>query len=335
VVTTAGAVAPLSSTRVPPPIGGPSDGLRVHLVDRGLEPVPVGVPGELCVAGAGLARGYPGRPGLTAGVFVPDPFAPPAGGAGERMYRTGDLARRLPDGRLDFLARTDHQVKVRGFRIEPGEIEARLGEHPAVRRAAVVAVEVAGRPAALAAFAVLEPEAAGAAGDDRGGAGYAAETCRELASRLAETLPAYMVPETVTALDELPLTPNGTVDRRALAALAARAAGGAGGAPGERVAPRDPGERLIAEIWAEVLGIEPAGRLGVHDDFFALGGHSLLVTRLAARVRDELGVDLAPRDFFAHPTIAGLSIALAQRLLEAVGDEDVAAAFADLDGAAP
>ncbi len=269
-----------------PPIGRPIANLRVHLLDEEGEPAPAGEPGELCVAGVGLARGYLARPDLTAGKFVPDPFAEAPGG---RMYRTGDLARRRGDGRLDFLGRIDNQVKMRGLRIELGEIEAALARHPAVRKAAVLL-----RDGALVAF-VAAPAAA--PGHPRPGA-------PELRSLLAGRLPDYMVPAAFVLLDALPLSPNGKVDRAALERLdLPRETGGAGAAPAT------PLEAALAEIFGEVLGL---AAVGADDDFFSLGGHSLLATRVLSRVRRGFGVALQPRALFDAPSVTALA-----RLVEA------------------
>ncbi|HEX3131499.1 MAG TPA: amino acid adenylation domain-containing protein, partial [Thermoanaerobaculia bacterium] len=257
-----------------PAIGVPVAGTRAHVLDRWLRPLPIGVPGELYLAGAGLARGYLNRPGLTAAAFVPDPF----GEAGDRMYRTGDLVRRRVDGRLDFLGRIDHQVKVRGFRIELGEVESHLLACPGVREAVVLALGE-GAERSLAAFLVGE-------GD--------------LPSWLESRLPAYMVPASFVFLDALPLTPNGKVDRKALAGLAPGRPGGEAASE----APRTAAEELIAGIWQDVLGI---GRVGVHDNFFALGGHSLLATQVVSRVREVFRADLPLRALFESPTVAGLA----------------------------
>ena len=237
--------------------------------------------GELCLGGEGLARGYLGRPEITAERFVPDPF----GDSGERLYRTGDLARRRPDGELEFLGRLDHQVKIRGFRIELGEIEAALLAHPDVREAVVLAREdVPGEPRLVAYVAPELP----------------ARFDRELRERLGKRLPDYMIPAAFVALPALPLTPNGKVDRKALPAP--EWVGEAGG----WLAPRTPGEELLAGIWSEVLGIE---RVGVHDDFFiaSAGTSSLLATRVVSRVREVLGVELPLRRLFEVPTIAELA----------------------------
>ncbi|HEX7243109.1 MAG TPA: amino acid adenylation domain-containing protein, partial [Longimicrobiaceae bacterium] len=262
------------------PIGVPVDQVRAYVLDRRGAPVPEGVAGELYLAGAQLARGYLGRPELTAERFVPDPFAP---GAGERAYRTGDRVRRLIDGTLEFLGRTDEQVKVRGFRIEPGEIEAALEEHPAVRQAAVVVREDRPGDPRLAAYVL--------AGD--GGASAA-----ELREHLRGRLPEHMVPGAVVVLDALPLTPSGKVDRRALPAPEAA------GDEEAWVAPRTATEEVLAGIWAEVLDAE---RVGAADDFFALGGHSLLAVRAISRIRTALGVEVPVRAMFESPTVEGMA----------------------------
>ncbi|MEV6986916.1 amino acid adenylation domain-containing protein [Sphaerisporangium sp. NPDC051017] len=262
-----------------PPIGWPIAETTVHVMDARGAVVPPGVPGELCVGGAGVARGYLGRPALTAGRFVPDPSGPP----GSRLYRTGDRARVRADGRLEFLGRLDDQVKVRGYRIEPGEVEARLLAHPGVGE-----VAVAVRDDTLVAFV------AGSASFD------------DLRRHAAETLPPYMVPGLWTRLDRLPLTPSGKVDRAALPEVER-----------ERetrfVEPRTDAERLVADIWAEVLDLE---RVGALDDFFHLGGHSLLAVRVIARLRADVEVDMPIRTIFARRTVADLAAALEELLLE-------------------
>ncbi|HEU0079275.1 MAG TPA: non-ribosomal peptide synthetase, partial [Longimicrobiaceae bacterium] len=262
-----------------PTIGVPLLNVRTYALDARLNPVPPGVPGELYIGGDGVARGYLGLPDTTAGTFLPDPFA---GDGGARMYRTGDRVRVRAGGALEFLGRADDQVKIRGFRIEPGEIEGALCRHPGVREAAVVGLEAA--PGDLRLVAYVVP------------AGGAAPSSRELREHLATSLPAYMVPSAWVALETLPLSPHGKVDRRALPAPD-------WGAESEAyVAPRSPTEQVLAEVWAAVLGVE---RVGAEDDFFALGGHSLLVARVAARVRDALGVEVPLRLVFDAPTVAG------------------------------
>jgi amino acid adenylation domain-containing protein len=283
VVATAGRVEPLGERS--PDLGQAIANTRVLLLDRGLGPVPAGVPGELCVAGEGLARGYRGRPELTAERFVPDPFGEP----GERLYRTGDLARRLPGGEIEFLGRIDHQVKIRGFRIELGEIEAALVRHPAVREAAVLARAESGGGAQLLAWVAARPEEAPAA--------------RDLRQFLMRTLPDYMVPSAFMVLDALPLTAHGKVDRKALPMPEAARSG-----EEAFVEPRTPVEEKLAAIWSEVLGVE---RVGARDDFFLLGGHSLSAARILSRVRDSLGVDLTLAVVFETRTVEGMAAAAA------------------------
>jgi len=267
-----------------PHVGRPVGGSRLYVLDRALRPVPVGVVGELHMAGQGLARGYLDRPGLTAERFLPDAAATEPGG---RAYRTGDLARFLPDGNVGFLGRIDHQVKVRGFRIELGEVEAVLGRHPAVRDAAVLALADAAGGPRLVAYVVLE-------GD--GGA---------LRGFLRERLPEYMVPATIVELEEMPLTPNRKVDRAALARQTPAAVSAAA-----FVAPRTAVEEVLAGIWAEVLGARDVPRIGADDDFFDIGGHSLLATRVLARVRDAFGVELPVHRLFAAPRLSELAAAV-------------------------
>ncbi len=290
------------------PIGRPLPGWRALLLDRHFEPVPLGVPGEIHVGGAGLTLGYLGRPELTAERFLPDPFGGEPGG---RLYRSGDLARRRPDGGLDYLGRLDHQVKIRGFRIELGEIEAALATHPAVREAVVLA-EGEGGDRRLVAYL------AGGFGGEGGESAGTGELPSAAALRawLGATLPAPMVPASYVILDALPLTPNGKVDRRALARLAPAPA--RAGAEGAFVAPRGPVEEILAEIWADLLGVERVERVGRDDGFFALGGHSLLATQVVSRVRQALGVELPLRQLFEAPTLAGLAAGISS-LLPATG----------------
>ncbi|EPB6909584.1 non-ribosomal peptide synthase/polyketide synthase [Pseudomonas aeruginosa] len=258
------------------PIGRPIANLACYILDGNLEPVPVGVLGELYLAGQGLARGYHQRPGLTAERFVASPFV-----AGERMYRTGDLARYRADGVIEYSGRIDHQVKLRGLRIELGEIEARLLEHPWVREAAVLAV--GGRQ--LVGYVVLESEG----GDWR----------EALAAHLAASLPEYMVPAQWLALERMPLSPNGKLDRKALPAPEVSVA------QAGYSAPRNAVERTLAEIWQDLLGVE---RVGLDDNFFSLGGDSIVSIQVVSRAR-QAGLQLSPRDLFQHQNIRSLALA--------------------------
>ncbi|MES1243430.1 MAG: amino acid adenylation domain-containing protein [Acidobacteriota bacterium] len=264
------------------PIGRPLANTTLYLLDRGGQPVPAGVPGELCIGGDGLARGYLRRPDATAERFVPNPFAALSG---ERLYRTGDLARLLPGGAVEFLGRIDHQVKIRGFRIEPGEIEAVLGSHPGVREASVLPREDFGGGRALVAYVVLS-------GD------VDATDIADLRSFLRQRLPDYMVPSFFVPLEALPLTPNGKVDRQALLRIDPERGSG------EEAHPSNPTEALLAGVWAEVLGLERVGR---DDDFFGLGGHSLLATQVTSRIRELFGIELPLRELFESPTLSGLA----------------------------
>jgi amino acid adenylation domain-containing protein/FkbM family methyltransferase len=280
VVATAGIVQPVGDE--PPPIGAPIDNTDVHLLDRTLRPVAAGLPGEICLGGAGLARGYRGSPELTAEAFVPDPFS---GLPGSRLYRTGDLARRFAS-EVEFLGRIDGQVKVRGFRIELGEIEVALLAHPAVAAAVVAVLRGAENEPWLAAYVVAREGENPPGGPD-------------LHAFLTERLPAYMVPAAFVPLASLPLTPNGKVDRRALPEP-----GSERRLPRELVAPRDAIEIELVRIWEEILAIQP---IGVRDNFFDLGGHSLAAVRLMARVLAGFGQDLPLSLLFARPTIEALA----------------------------
>ncbi|HEY0022714.1 MAG TPA: amino acid adenylation domain-containing protein [Longimicrobium sp.] len=257
-------------------IGRPIPNARAYVLDPAGEPLPVGVPGDLCIGGDGVVRGYLGRPALTAERFVPDPFATEPGA---RMYRTGDRARWKSEGKLEFMGRLDDQVKIRGFRIEPGEVEAAIAAYPGVREARVMMREDQPGDKRLVAYVVGEVEADG------------------LRAHLRQGLPEYMVPQAIVALDRLPLNANGKVDRKALPVPEYAGAD-------RHVAPRTPTEEVLASVWAEVLGVE---RVGSEDHFFDLGGHSLLATRIAARVRQAFGVDLPLRALFERSVLSELA----------------------------
>jgi amino acid adenylation domain-containing protein/non-ribosomal peptide synthase protein (TIGR01720 family) len=265
-------------------IGRPLDNTEIYLLSRQLKPVPAGVPGELLIGGAGLSRGYRGRPDLTAEKFIPHPFAGLVEEPGARLYRTGDLARHLADGRVEFLGRIDHQVKVRGFRIELGDIEAALDQHPAVGQAVVVAREESPGNKQLAAYLVT------AAGAEK-------PNVSELRAYLKEKLPEYMVPAVYTFLEAMPLTPNGKVDRRALPAPDRASAAR------EYVAPADEKEQFFCELWQELLSLE---RVGVNDDFFELGGDSLLVIRVVTKA-NKAAMGITTKQVFQHRTVAELA----------------------------
>ena len=264
-------------------IGRPIHNTQIYILDSRLQPVPIGVQGELHIGGAGVARGYLNQPGLTAEKFVAHPFTAEMGA---RLYKTGDLARYLPDGRIECLGRTDYQVKIRGYRMELGEIEAALNLHPEVREAVVVAQEDALEEKRLVAYLVTECERRPAAND--------------LRVFLREKLPEYMIPAVFVPLDTLPLMPNGKIDRRALPEPSRT------WPELERayVAPRTSAEELLVGIWSHVLDVE---RIGIHDDFFQLGGHSLLATQVVSRIRDAFGVEIPLRALFEKPTVAGLA----------------------------
>ncbi len=270
--------------------GQPLDNVRCFVLDERLEPVPVGVVGEVHIAGEGLTRGYSGRPDLTASSFLPDPH----GSGGERLYRTGDLARYHADGVLEILGRRDHQVKVRGMRVELGEVEAALRRHPNVREAvAVLRQGGGGEDALLVAYVTVSPTP----GPDSA----------ELRRFLRETLPEAMVPGMLVALDALPRTANGKIDRKALPDPAQA------GAREAAADPRTPIEEILASIWEEVLGVE---RVSPGDDFFDLGGHSLLATQVVARMQSAFGVRLPLRALFDHPALERLALAVEAALEE-------------------
>jgi acyl carrier protein len=291
------------------PLGRPLAGVRLYVLDPRERLVPACIPGELVIGGAGVSRGYLGQPAQTAAAFLPDPFS---GEPGARMYRSGDRVRWSASGELVFMGRLDAQLKVRGFRIEPAEVEAVLAGHRGVAAAAVAVRRDPAGDAFLAAWVVGNGEAPPAA---------------ELRAWLRERLPEYMVPSLFTPLEALPLTPRGKVDRRALPEPRPDEA-----EEGEEVAPRDAVEDAVAEIWAEVLG---RGPIGVTRSFFELGGHSLSATQVLVRIRDAFEVDLPIRTFFTDPTVAGLSAAIRaagspvldamMAELEDLSDEEIAA----------
>lgn len=257
-------------------IGDAINNTQLYVLDRNFRLASIGVSGELCIGGEGLAHGYLNRPDLTAEKFIPDPFSHTSGA---RLYRTGDGARVLPDGNLEFLGRLDHQVKLRGFRIELGEIESVLNEHPSIRESVVILGEER-----LIAYLVTEKELAGS----------------ELHHFLQEKLPAYMIPSEFVSLDQMPLTPNGKVDRQALPSLAGKQLS----REKNYVVPRTPLENSLADIWAEVLQVE---RVGADANFFELGGHSLTATRVISQIRDRLQMEISLQEFFNSPTVAELA----------------------------
>ncbi|HVY05093.1 MAG TPA: amino acid adenylation domain-containing protein [Burkholderiales bacterium] len=262
------------------PIGKPIDNVRVYVVDPQMQLLPIGIPGELLVGGAGLARGYLNDPALTARRFLPDPFRP-----GGRVYRTGDRVRYLPDGNLEFLGRLDHQVKIRGFRIEPGEIEAIIAAHPDVKEAVVVAHAFAPDDVRLLAYAVSDNPPA--------------DLAEQLRSTVCTKMPDHMVPAHFTVLAAMPLTATGKVDRKALPGPHRSML-----AESRYVAPRTPMEEALASTWRDVLQLE---RIGIHDDFFDLGGHSLLLARLVSRINLVYRVKLGVPDLIQNPTIEHLA----------------------------
>jgi amino acid adenylation domain-containing protein len=282
-IATYGVVLPTTSTNGhSPSIGRAINNTQLYVVDRELQPVPIGVPGELHLGGDAVGRGYLNRPDLTAEKFIPNPFSVDAGA---RLYRTGDLVRYLPSGDIDFLGRTDHQVKIRGYRIEPGEIEFILLSHLDVIEAIVVTLNEKNGDQRLAAYIVARQGVA--------------LNISQLRNYLGEKLPQYMVPSAFVLLDELPLTPHGKVDRKALPVPAVSSAAAQPGS-----APRTAVEQMLAEVWCKILGLET---VGIHDNFFDLGGHSLLATQLLSRLNQLFHLDLPLRILFESPTIHSLA----------------------------
>ena len=302
VVTTSGPILPTAYPNEPPSIGRPIDNVQVYILDEHLRQVPISELGELYIGGAGVAQGYLNRPDLTAERFLADPFSsePHA-----RLYKTGDRVHYLPDGQIAFLGRTDYQIKIRGYRIEPDEIMAALHEHPAVQTSLVVAREDIPGDKRLVAYLVLAPEAE--------------VTARDLQDMLATSLPDYMVPATFVVLEALPLTANGKIDRTSLPVPDA-----INTLQDEVIAtPSTPIEEQLISILAPLLNLE---QVGIDDNFFMLGGHSLLGTQLIARIAETFGVTLSLRTLFDAPTIRQLAAEIEQRLIaqiEAMSDEEV------------
>ena len=268
------------------PLGVPLPNTQIYLLDSQLQPVPIGVAGELYIGGAGVARGYLNQPELTAEKFIPHPFNQKAE---NRLYKTGDLARYLPDGNIEFLGRIDHQIKLRGFRIELGEIEAALSQHPSVRETVILLQENELNNQRLIAYIVADSKIAT----------QGAELIDNLRSYLKEKLPEYMIPSAFVVLKFLPLTPNGKIDRQALPAPETAA-----NFTDNFVAPRTSVEAILASIWSQLLGLK---KVGIHDNFFDLGGHSLLITQLLAKIRESFQIELPLRVLFEAPTVAGLA----------------------------
>jgi amino acid adenylation domain-containing protein len=289
------------------PIGHPIANIQLYVLDQYLQPVPKGVVGELYIGGAGLARGYLNQPELTAQKFIPHPFSDEPGA---RLYKTGDQVRFRIDGNLEFLGRLDDQVKLRGFRIELGEIESLLSLHSTVQEAVVMVREDVTGDQRLVAYLVVKPESS--------------LSIQNLRSFLQEKLPEYMIPTDFVPLQSLPLTSNGKVNRKELPAPDKLNAA----VKESFIAPRNSLEEQLANIWAEVLKIE---KVGIYNNFFALGGHSLLVTQLISRMRDDIGVELVVQDVFANPTVADLSVIVTQKLAEQVDEESLARSLAELE----
>ncbi len=306
VVATSGTVAVNTGSERPPSIGSEIDNVRIHILDEQLQRVPEGAIGEICIGGAGVARGYRNRAELTAERFVTDPFSDKAG----RLYRTGDLARRLPSGEIEFIGRVDDQVKIRGHRIELGEINAVLNDQPSVRAGIVVAREDVPVEKRLVAYLVPAP-----------GTRYDEQMLREA---MRQRLPEYMEPSAFVRMEALPLTPNGKIDRAALPAPDRQ--------NGEFISPRTPVEVRLAGIITEFLNLP---RVSIHDDFFHLGAHSLLGAQIIARVRNVFGADLKLLEVFDAPTVAQLSVKIEETLtnqLSEMSEAEVNAALAAFDG---
>jgi amino acid adenylation domain-containing protein len=290
VVTTYTLTEPVDNWPALPPIGRPISNTQIYLLDRFLQPVPIGVPGELYIGGDSPAQGYFNHPELTKEKFVfiplPSPSLPRKGGVKTRLYKTGDLARYLPDGNIEFLGRLDHQVKLRGFRVELGEVEAVLTRHPAVQEVASTVREDRPGDKRLIAYVVPAQKGPTLAGD--------------LRHFLQTKLPDYMIPAQFVFLDSLPLTPSGKVDHRALPTPDTTPTGLAS----NFVPPKTPTEEKLARIWSELLKFD---KIGIHDSFFELGGHSLLATQIISRLQETFRVAVPLRSLFETPTVAGLA----------------------------
>ena len=299
----------LSGNEGPVLVGGPIANTRVYVLDGSGRPAPTGAPGELYIGGDGVARGYLGRDQLTNERFLPDPYSPDDSA---RMYRTGDLVRYRRKGCLEVLGRLDHQVKVRGFRIELGEIESVLATHPLVRQAVVLAREDVPGDKRLVAYLLYE--------------GASAPGIAELREHLKEKLPGYMVPTAFVELEAFPLTPNGKVDRKALPAPDQERRD----LENDFVAPRSPIEETVADIWRRVLGVE---RVGVHDSFFEIGGHSLMATKVVSRLHDAFGIEVSLLTFFESPTVAEIAREIVDRRIEQADEDELTRILDELENA--
>ncbi len=306
----------------PLPIGRPIANTQVYILDRNLQPVPIGIPGELHIGGAGLARGYLNRADLTAAKFILNPFGQAYSGL---LYKTGDLTRYRSDGNIDFLGRIDQQVKIRGFRIELEEIEALLSQHPRVREVAVIAKEdKSGKQ--LVAYLVLVPDlthpVATRHPSEEGT--LTSGAAQELRGVLKEKLPDFMIPAAFVMLDAMPLTPNGKIDRKALAKIDPDHSE----LENTFVAPTNPVEEVLSGIWAEILGLE---QVGIHHNFFELGGHSLLATQVISRIQDAIDVTLPLRTLFERQTIAELAVGIVQNMVAETDDDEMERLLAELE----
>ena len=299
--------ARVKANKRPVPIGRPIANTRLFILDSHLHPVPIGVPGELCVGGDGVARGYRNRPDLTAERFILNPFSDPPEA---RLYRTGDLARYLPDGNIEFYCRIDNQVKIRGYRIELGEVESVLAQHPAIQQAVVIAREDTPGDRRLVAYCVATADSN--------------PLPHDLRSYLKHKLPDYMIPSTFVLLDSLPLAPNGKLDRKALMAPD----GGRPELDDGFAAPRNSVEETLANIWAKALRLD---KVGIHDNFFDLGGHSLLATQVMSRMQNAFSVELPLRQMFESPTVVELAIIITETQQKCGSDTQQAQILRELD----